>query len=202
MSRRSTFLAVALFLLPFIACKKNNAGGPPAALAGNWSFVSVAAHTQSTETDISGIDTFKEIITYQYTSTNNMGVINFSADSMYEKGLGYSIAPETEAYDYNNGILKDSVSLPPLSFTLPTTNTATNYQLVGTDSIYYPDGGILSMSGTAGTSPAGAAGGHYVISGGTMTITISINDSTTQSGVGFTGKRVVQGPEVVTLKKQ
>jgi hypothetical protein len=58
MRHKLTFAAAALFLLTFIACKKDNSstgGAASAALAGNWTFVSLTAHTQSTVTEIGGV---------------------------------------------------------------------------------------------------------------------------------------------------
>jgi len=205
MRHKLTFPATALFLLTFIACKKDNSGtggAAPAALAGNWSFVSLTAHTQSTVTETGGGVTDKSVTISQYTTTNNSGLVTFSADSMYSKGVGYSVNTVAEGYEYENGVLLDSIGAP-FTFTYPPTTSTAKYQLIGKDSLYFPGGGgLVSTPGSGGTPSSVASGGHFVINGSTMTITVGGSQSTTQSGGGITVTSQVQAVETVTLIKQ
>jgi hypothetical protein len=205
MSKKFRFAASALFLFIFIACKKDNGSGgggaTPTALAGNWTFSSLTAKTQSTVTATSGGLTDKDLTVSQYTTTNNSGLITFSADSMYGKGIGYSINTVAKGYEYENGVLLDSVDAP-FSFTYPSSNSASKYQLIGKDSIYFPGGGLVNPPGSSGSIPTVASGGHIVFNGNTISITVSINQNTTQSAGGITAVSQDQGVETVTLTRQ
>jgi hypothetical protein len=99
-------------------------------------------------------------------------------------------------------VLLDSIGAP-FTFTYPPTNSTAKYQLIGKDSLYFPGGGgLVSPPGSGGTSQTVASGGHFVISGNTMTITVGASQSTTQSAGGITATSQVQAVETVTLTKQ
>jgi hypothetical protein len=146
--------------------------------------------------------TDKSVTISQYTTTNNSGLVTFSADSMFGKGVGYSINTVAEGYVYENGAFIDSVDVP-FSFTYPPTNSTAKYQLIGKDSIYFPGGGgFASASGSGGIQQTAGGGGHIVISGNKMTLSVVVSQSTTQSAGGITVTNLAQGTETVILTKQ
>ena len=200
MRKRAAFVAIAAVLSILSACEKSNSGGGgTGALTGNWAFVYLTAKTQSTAIETYGNTTNKSISTSQYTSTNNKGVVTFTTDSMYGKGIGYSITAVTKGYFYENGMFLDSVSVP-LSFSLPPFNSSVKYKLVGNDS--------LSFTGSSFTLPPGgnpapaSNGGHYTITGDTLRITTSITQTSTQSQAGDVMTQTDQAVETIVLHRQ
>jgi hypothetical protein len=192
MRRKYVIAAIVLSLISFAACKKSNTGGDgttPSILAGNWNLVSVGVNV--TNTFIS-----------QYTTTNNTGLITFSADSMLGKGVGYTANFTGKGYEYEDGALLDSLT-EPFTFTYPPTNSSAAYGLIGNDSLTFPAGGLVTLPGSAAGQQTVPVGGRFVISGTAMTITIHFSQSSMQqSAGGATSTTVVQGVEVVNLQKE
>jgi hypothetical protein len=86
--------------------------------------------------------------------------------------LAYTVSTTATAYVYNGPVFIDSVSAP-YTFTLPPTSEAASYKAVGSDSLYFPGGGIV---------PGGGSGCRYSINGDTLHI--AINGSQTVQGGG------------------
>jgi hypothetical protein len=180
-----TSVAIGICFLAVLSCKKNNA--PPSnVVTGNWNFVNM-----STETEVTAIQSGDTSLTYaSYITQNNAGSIDFTIDTMSVNGLAYTVSTNATTYFYYMGLRYDSVS-SPVSASLPATSSKSAYQLIGTDSLYFPNGGLLP-SGL--TSVSAGQGGHFVISGDTLRLTVQGSDTT--------AGQVEVGQGVITLVRQ
>jgi hypothetical protein len=202
MQHKFTFAVTGLILLSIVSCKKDNSNsnsGNTKALEGNWTFVSMSAKTQSTQSYTQSGTAYKTVTLSNYTTTNNAGVVNFSADSMVATGLTYSVATMAEAYDYVSGQLVDSIA-SPFNFSLPATNSSSKYQSIGTDSLYFPGGGFLGVAG--GAQQTVGSGAKYVISGNTLTMTTNPTQAYTQTLSGISVTVTDQATVTTILSKQ
>jgi hypothetical protein len=184
---RLTFViaAIGATLTLAISCKKSSA--PPSnAVTGNWNFVNMSAQTQVNA--VVGGDT---TITYaNYVTQNNSGTITFTIDSMDVNSLAYSVNSTATTYAYYQGLIYDTITTP-FNAALPPTSMNVSYKLIGTDSLYFPNGGLLP---TGITSSSQGQGGHFVMSGDTLRLTVSGTDTTTS--------QIQTGKGVITLVRQ
>ena len=176
----SLFAIIALL----VSCKKDSSGTTASAsLNGTYTFKSLSAKTTST---LTGSDGEKLVTTSNYTSTNNQGTFVFNNSNIAATGLSYEVNAIATGYYYDDNELLDSTSAP-YTFTLPLSNSSSNYKLIGTDSIYFPNGFITSVVGASGSTQYGPSGGHYSLSGNVLTLTqaVSKDSSFQDSGVNF-----------------
>ncbi|HXB94794.1 MAG TPA: hypothetical protein VNU70_06540 [Puia sp.] len=166
MYRNLTLLTILSAALMVVSCKKSNDSGNSGGLVGNWNFLYLKAST--TVTVSSGGVT--SVTKGSYTTTNNSGTAKFTSDSLSLNALAYTASTTATAYVYNGQILIDSVSAP-YTFTLSPTSEAASYKAVGSDSLYFPGGGIV---------PGGGSGCRYSIVGDTLHI--AVNGSQTVQG--------------------
>ena len=142
-------------------------------LIGTWTFDSLSSQQHNTsDVNIDG-DDYLTVSDYNYTSLGNFGTLTIN-DSLFKlTGITYSISTSTTLYSYENGVFKDS--LPYLyPFYLPPTNSTSKYQLVGTDSVYFPEGGF--SADTSYTQPFGMT---FKINGNALVFTQPVNLDTT-----------------------
>jgi hypothetical protein len=180
-------------LIIFAACQKgitdavdnsggNNGGDSSSvnALKGSWNFTSISANTQNTsELNFLGEDD-KTISFTNYTSENNSGTLVVD-DSMFRmNGYTYSIATILKTYSYQNGVLIDSLDVP-FNYYVPASNSTAKYKLIGTDSVYFPEGGFLSTDSST-FKPYGL---KFSISGTVLTFTqqLKLDTVVVNSGV-------------------
>jgi hypothetical protein len=184
---RLNFIIVVIgsLLTVAISCKKSSS--PPSnAVTGNWNFVNMSAQTQ-----VNAVVSGDTTITYaNYVTQNNSGAIDFAIDSMKVNGLAYSVSSTATTYAYYQGMSYDTLTTP-FSATLPATSMNVSYKLVGTDSMYFPNGGLLP---TGITSTSQGEGAHFVINGDTLRLTVSGADTTTG--------QIQMGTGVITLVRQ
>lgn len=160
--------AVAVIVM-LVSCKKDNSNNTKG-IDGTYKFKSLSAKTNST---VIGSYGEKIITTADYTSTNNQGTLVFNNSTATGTGLTYTINTEAKSYMYDGPDLTDSSSYP-FTFTMPATNSVSQYKLVGADSIYFPGGSV-----TSGMSTTGASGGRYTWNGNLLTISgIATRDTT------------------------
>lgn len=170
--------AIGALSIIVISCKKSN--GPAAnAVTGNWTFVNMSAQTQVFAV-ISGGTTITKA---NYVTQSNSGNFTFTIDSMDVNSLQYTVSSTATTYAYYQGLVYDSLATPFAS-TLPSTSMNVGYKLIGTDSLYFPNGGLLPAGITSSSQGQGA---HFAISGDTLRMTVSGTDTTTgqiQTGTG------------------
>jgi hypothetical protein len=173
------------FVLVAVSCKKSSA--PPSnVVTGNWNFVNLNAQTQ-----VFAVIAGDTTITHSnYTTQNNAGSISFTIDSMRVNGLAYSVSSTATTYAYYQGMPYDTLT-SPFSASLPPTSMSVGYKLIGTDSMYFPNGGILP---TGVSSTGQGQGAHFVISGDTLRMTVGGTDTTTG--------QIQTGTGVITLTRQ
>jgi hypothetical protein len=176
--------ALLTTLIFFASCKKDNSVvNTRTSIDGTFAFKYLTASTNSTVTGSLGDNS---ITNSHYTTINNGGTFVFSNGTMTVSGLTYTVDTVASYYIYSGATLIDSSSYP-FTITVPATNGSLQYQLIGSDSIYFPQGSVVSGVNANGTYLSGAAGGHYSIAGNLLTITENaVRDSTfTSSGETF-----------------
>lgn len=149
------------------SCKKDdNTPDKTAGLEGTYKLKYLNAQTNSTLTGSYGD---KVITISDYTTENNQGNIVFNSTTLSATGLAYSVSSAAKYYLYDGTNLIDSASFP-IAFTLPPSNSTSQYQLIGADSIYFPQGsGTSSMPG-GGTTATLPSGGRYSWNGNELSI--------------------------------
>jgi hypothetical protein len=169
MKTNYSICAMAFVSIIIASCQKNVVTQTNS-LLGNWNFESEQVYSQSTiEYMSSGID-YKTVTISNYTTINNIGALTITSDMMTSSGLAYTIADSAIGYNYQNGVFIDSV-VQFVNENVPPTSSIVSYVLVGSDSIYFPNGSFSAPSGFQ------AAGGARVnISGDTLlTMTTSFS---------------------------
>ena len=180
-----SLLAIGVFLLVVVSCKKSNAPASNS-VSGNWNFVNM-----NTQTQVTAIQNGDTSVSYaNYITQNNTGSIDFTLDTMSVSGLGYSVSATLTSYFYYQGKAYDTTT-SPVSASLPATSMSSGYKLIGNDSMYFANGGLLP---TGTTSSSAGQGAHFVISGDTLRLTVHATDTTTG--------QVQVGQGVITLVRQ
>ena len=171
------FLVAALAIIA--SCKKDNTNNNNSSgIDGTYKFNGMHSTSNSTITSNDG----EKIVTLaDWTSANNQGTIVFNNGNATNTNFSYSVNSVSKGYYYEDNILVDSMS-SPLVITIPTTNSVSTYQLIGSDSIYFPKGGFATIGTTTTSSNAG--GGHYKMSVNQLTLTINGTKDSTFSDSG------------------
>jgi hypothetical protein len=180
-------LTPVLFIFMFYACSKsnNNNSSNSQGLVGTWNFLGVTGGTKTVVSEGLGVT----MVAYPaFVTTNNTGSITFSKDSMNASGVGYAVDTAFWAYFYYGGVVYDSTR-QPLSYTVPPTSTTSKYNLIGTDSLYFPKGGLLTALDSASTGQ----GCKYVLKGDSLLLT--------SGGVDTSGGAETSFVTTITLKR-
>lgn len=174
-----------------------NSGGTE--ITGTWNFVSLEAHTQSTNEYVQDDTDYKAITLSNYTTINNTGTITFDSSDFNSVNIGYDISSIFNLYDYKNNILTDSSQLP-FSYSIDSSNSTGSYQIIGSDSIYFSQGSFISYNGISEqSSPSGA---KFSISGNTLTITQQFSKDTTEQYGDVVSYLTESGTAVIQLQKK
>jgi hypothetical protein len=177
--------ATGICFLAVLSCKKSN--GPASnSVTGDWNFVNM--NTQTKVTAVSSGDT--SVSYANYITQANAGTIDFTIDSMNVSNFAYSVNTTVTSYFYYQGTIYDTL-MSPLTASLPPTSMNVNYKLIGSDSMYFPNGGLLPAGLTSTSSGQGA---HFVLSGDTLRLTVQAVDTTTG--------QIQAGQGVITLVRQ
>jgi hypothetical protein len=203
MSNRSPFLAIAICLLFTVACKKSNHSGNsgPNPLTGtSWKFDGETTKADITSTASIGPISVTVINLINFQTLNNVGSFTFTADSLGLVGVGYTIDTTYTSITSSGGITDTLVS--PLTDTAKPLNTSVTYQLIGQDSIYFPNGSPFKLNVDSIQPPIQLSGAHFTISGSTLTFTSSINLSGNETIHGITAPTTGPITSVITLTKQ
>jgi hypothetical protein len=200
MLNRSSFLAIAFCLLFSVACKKssnpgNNSGSNP--LTGSWTFVGETTNADITSNVTLGPISVKIVNLIDFRTIDNMGTLNFTSDSLDAVGVGYTIDTTYTTYTYTGTTTDTAVS--PLMTTAKPTNTSDSYQLVGQDSIYFPNGSPFTLNVDSIQPPIQINGAHFTISGTTLTITSTLNQSGNMMVNGISLPTTATVSSVITL---
>jgi hypothetical protein len=203
MLNKLTLVSAAFILLAIGACKKSNSGGGSGPnsnpLTGNWNFNSMTSKATVTVTETLGPFTTTIIDAVDFTTKNNAGAFAFDADSLTVNGLGYTIDTSYTTYTYVGSTGDTTVT--PLNTTIAPANSKVAYQLVGQDSISFPGGTPFTVGLNTGQSVQ-INGAHFAVSGTTLTLTSTINQTATETFGGITAPATTQAKTVITLSKQ
>jgi hypothetical protein len=159
MHRKLPLLILFVTLLIVVSCKKSNSSSTSNPLVGNWNFLYIKANTSGTLT-VSGTTT---VILANYTTQNNAGTAQFTNDSMALKGLAYSVNTTATVNTYAGSNLINTTT-QPYSTSLPPLSETVAYQVIGSDSIYFPAGGPV---------PGTGSGGRFAIKQDTLSIVVN-----------------------------
>ena len=202
MLNKFTLVSAAFILLTIGACKKSNSGGSGSnsdPLTGNWNYTSMTSNATVTATETIGPFTTKIIDVIDFTTKNNTGTFAFTADSLAVNGLGYAIDTTYTTYTYV-GTVGDTVVSPAVTTVAPASSTVA-YQLVGSDSIYFPGATPFTVGLSTGQSVQ-ISGAHFAISGTTLTLTSTINQTANETYGGVTAPANTQAKTIITLTRQ
>lgn len=211
--KKCLFVFIAL-TIGFISCQKgitdaidtgdtggDNNGGDTAvlnALKGSWNFTSVSANTQnSVEFTIDG-ENDKSLSVTNYTSQNNSGTLVID-DSMFRlNNFTYVIDTSIKTYNYISDTLVDSVNVP-FTYYVPASNLSAKYQLIGSDSVYFPEGGFVLPGDDSTTSkPYGL---KFIITGNTLKFTQNLGIDSTVVELGVTQHVTTTGTGTLSFQK-
>lgn len=167
-------------------------------ITGTWNFISLKAHTETTLEYIDAGTDYKTISTSDYISTDNTGTITFDSAAFNSAGIGYNVSSIVNSYSYTNNVLVDSSQMP-FTITLANSNSTGNYELIGSDSIYFPEGSFVSSSGTTTTEPSG---GKINISGNMLTITQMVYKDTALINGGVPYQSIEAVTAITQLQKK
>jgi hypothetical protein len=171
-----------LFLTCIVACKKSD-NPSPANFAGKWELTGYQG-TLSSDFAFKRNDTTVEQTEYQTSvSTVSGGYLSFTGNSTSSDSLFVNPQYTEKVAIYQNGVL---VSDTTYIFLWPqnTLNVTSEFEIIGSDSIYFNGPGIPLTRGAAAVGSA--EGAIFSISGNTMTITSHIYslDSTSSTSFG------------------
>ena len=202
MSNRSSLFAIAAFFIFCVACKKNNNdhSGPNPLTGTSWTVDGETTTADMTSTATFGPLTVTVINLIDFRTINNVGSISFTADSLMATGVGYGIDTSYTSITQTAASMDTIVS--PLVTTVPPGDASFTYQLIGQDSIYFPNGSPIALNVDSIQPPIAAKGAHFVISGNTLTITSTINQSGNETVNGITAPTTGTIKSVITLTKQ
>jgi hypothetical protein len=186
--RASYVLTICLsFVIIVVSCKKSNSSGPSNAISGTYTFVNMFVLSTETQDEGSGVTA---VALANYITKSNTGTVQFSVDSMVAIGVGYSVDTSVFTNFYLNNILY-ATDTTSFTATVPATSSTQGYTLVGTDSLYFPNGGLIP----AGLTSAGTgSGARFIKTGDTLKLYTAASDTT--SGI------IQSGTAVITLLKQ
>lgn len=214
-------LAVAMMTLIFTSCQKelsfqrdangngtgNGNGNPPGTdagnITGNYRFVGMSSDTWSSLTLNTGGMNMKTIATSVYTTTNNSGALKIDATNFQFTNLSYDLSTVVSVEAYMDNVLMTQMD-QPWDFSLAPTNTASSYQRISADSVYFPSG--FAASAPTGTStgasyPTGPMGARLSWSGDTLLMRMKLNVTQTQSSGGVPATLVGKSNSLLKFKK-
>jgi hypothetical protein len=222
MGKRYCLLLLTACLLVLAACQKEksnedgmvnpgNGTGTPADTipnnsdttnkqVGTWKFISVAGKVSQTAGFTQAGSAIKGVTTSEFTSQNNGGTITFDSATMTANGITFSINTTGKTYVYMAGVLYDSLE-SPFTQTVSPQNATSPYKKIGSDSLYFQNGGLLTAL-TGGLLPSAPSGCKVVFEGNTMKMTIVYDAVTTQDYQGIPAKVTIHANLVATLQKQ
>lgn len=163
----------------------NNGGNNSGTLAGDWKFVSNMVDVESSSTYSQGGIPIKAIARYKDTTEDNTGTLTITSSSFNVKNLGYTISTNVE---FIFPLSPDDNQTLPFDYTIPPLSSTTTYQLIGSDSLYFPSGTIFQTPDPSGALPVSSppSGAKFKITGSNLVITASSSQKSTVTQSGIT----------------
>ena len=178
------FLATLFFIVSLASCQKeinyalpNASALPSNSIVGDYDFVGLIAHTESTVTVTDQGQTIKSVTVSDYKTKNNIGTAKITSNQFIGTGIGYSIDTTMNVTTYINNVLTEQVDVPFVA-TVPATNTISPYIQITPDSLTVTgDFGVLpDPSGNVPTGPVGLK-----LSWSADTLFLKVNSTFTQT---------------------
>lgn len=213
MRMRTVKLSLLALLVSLVSCQKEvdlqpglgsgtgtGGGGNTSSIIGDYDFVGMAAHTQSTVTVSDQGQQLKAVTVTDYVTKNNVGTAKFTSSDFIGTGIGYTIDTMLNVKTYIDNVLFDDSDFPYV-VTSPPANSTSPYVRVTADSITVT-GAFGASTGPSGSTPAGPVGVKLSWSGDTlfMKINSTFTQNVTQNGVPGVLTGTVTG--VTKLKKR
>jgi hypothetical protein len=202
----SKHLLVLSLILFLVSCQKEvnlqnqggTGGGGTNSITGDYDFVGMTAHTNSTVTASAMGQQLKTITVSDYTSESNAGTVRITSNQFISTGLAYSIDTTMNVKTYIDNVLFDDSDFP-FTASLPPTSSTSTYVRNSADSITVT--GALGVPGPSGGAPTGPVGIKLSWSGDTLLLKVAttITQSISQGGIPGTFTGIVNG--VTKLKK-
>ena len=197
---RLTVCSIFIFLA-LCSCKKHvyNETRYYNRLIGSWNFISIDAQTQSSQDFKLGELNQRSEAQLNYITENNSGTIIFGDSVITALNLTYTISSEIKTYNYKNGILADSSTVPyDITFFEP--QSYCKYKLISNDSISFPKGGFTNIAAsTLRTDPLAA---ELIWDEYTLKLREHIYKDTTIIKLGTAYRTIQTGTAIMTLQRK
>jgi hypothetical protein len=205
--KRLLILGLIVF---FVSCQKEvnlqNQGGSGGgtgsggtnSIIGDYDFVGMTAHTNSTVSVATMGQQLKTITVSDYTSESNAGAVKITSNQFISTGLAYSIDTIMNVKTYIDNVLFDDADLP-FTASVPPTSSTSPYVRNTADSITVT--GAFGVPDPSGGAPTGPVGIKLSWSGDTLLLKVAttVTQSISQGGIPGTFTGTVNG--VTKLKK-
>lgn len=172
-------------------------------LIGTWKFINFEINAESrTQATILG-ETLGSTAKYSTVTINNTGTLTFDANNSKATDIGYDIDTEINVRSFGGGMPPEDLTLP-FQFSLAPYDASAKYKIIGTDSIYFPEGTLFDMPDANG-QPANASqpmGGKFSINGNTLIITSSVARDTAIYQQGLLYDVSQRGTGKIKLERQ
>ena len=113
-------------------------------IEGNYDFVGLVAHTESTVTVSQAGQELKSVTVSDYLTQSNVGTVTITSSQFISTGLGYSIDTIVNAKTYQNNVLVDDSNFPFVT-SVPASSSTSPYVRNSSDSI--------TVTGAIGVAP-------------------------------------------------
>jgi hypothetical protein len=200
-------LATLCFIVALSSCQKeinyalpNASPVPGNNIIGDYDFVGLMAHTESTVTITDQGQTIKAVTLSDYVTKNNVGTVKITSNQFIGNGVGYSIDTSMNVTTYINNILTEQMNVPFVA-TVPPANTISPYIQITADSMTVT-GDFGALPDPSGNVPTGPIGLKLSWSGDTLFLKVNstFTQAVTQNGVP--GVSTVTAVGVTKLKKR
>jgi hypothetical protein len=204
------FLLLLSFIIVFTSCQKEvdnatgNTGGTGGTgntnnIEGDYDFVGMVAHTQSTVTVSTGGQEVKAVTISDYVTKNNTGTITITSNQFIRTNLGYSIDTVMNVKTYVDNVLFDDSDLP-LTASSPASSNTSPYTRITADSISVT--GAIGATDPSGMMPTGPVGVKLSWSGDTLLLKVNTSFTQAVSQGGVPGTLIGSVNGVTKLKKR
>ena len=186
-----TVLTLTVFL--FTSCTKEESidtggvgpSGSGTGIQGTWKLISISGTTgASTVENDAGVEMKAEIL-LRFASQNPVGVYNITSSLFKGVGVGYDYNGMLFMREYENNVLQFEDSTD-MNLNIPPSNAETKYKLIGSDSIYFEAGGIVTPTAPGSTpGTTSGTGCKYKLEGNRLTFIMkaSFPQLMTQNGI-------------------